>query len=275
MSRITEKRIYRIPPIALTSDGTNVGHITVPDSSLFMVGQIVILNSSATGPMNYKINRIHPVDHVTMELGPVKEHISKRSDLSAFLVADGATIEANEQERPSVPEQEIERHTYEEEPTVARRVILVDKWGCRIDDNNPLPTTAVLNVGNLEIPVEIDAKDGDNIAISAHPNQIFSQNEDTLTTAAFKEIFSYTSTDDNTKVAYLSGTVNTPTVFRVYVDGVFVRERMTSPGDRNADFVFYEHRSLPTGTTITVEAKPFRNICPPYGTFVSMEGYIA
>ena len=152
MSRITEKRIYRVEPIAITSDGTNVGRITIPDTSIFMVGQIVILRSNVAGPQMFKINRIDPIDHINMWLGPVKEHISKRSDLSSYLVADNAVIEANEQERPSVPEQEIERHTYEEEPTVARRVVIVDKWGCRIDSDNPLPVNATISTSSSGTP---------------------------------------------------------------------------------------------------------------------------
>ena len=273
MSRITEKKILKIDPIAFTSDGTVDGKLTIADTRKFMVGQIVTLKSSTQPPIDLKINRIDPIDRVSMILGPVGKHISKCYDISAYLLADSATVEAREQNRPSVPEQEIERHTYEEEPTVARRTILVDEWGCRINEDNPLPTTA--EFGDITVGVDLDAKTGDNVAISAHPNQIFDQKEDTLTTDAFKEIYSYTSADDNTKIVAITCTVNTPTVFRVYVDGVFVRERMSSPAERNADFIFHEHRSVLTGKIIKVEAKPFRNICPPYGTFVSLEGYIA
>jgi hypothetical protein len=143
MSRITEKRIYAIPQTPLIADGTNVGTLRVANTKPFMVGQIVKLVSSTAEAVDFKINRIDPIDHQTMYLGPLKAHISKRSDLSAYTVADGATIEACEQNRPTVPEQEIERATYEEEPAVARRVILVDPWGCRIDPDNPLPTTSV------------------------------------------------------------------------------------------------------------------------------------
>lgn len=146
--RITEKRIYKVDPIAFTSDGTTVGSFTIPDTSVLMVGQIVIIDSDTQPPLELKINRIDPVDHVTLYLGPVKKHISKRADISAYLVADNATIKANEQERPTVPEQEVERATYEEEPTIARRAILVDKWGCRIDDSNPLPVSGSLTVGD-------------------------------------------------------------------------------------------------------------------------------
>lgn len=144
---ITEKRIYRVDPVMLQTDGTTTGKLSVPDSSIFRVGQIVILKADNQLNLELKINRIDPVDKVTMYLGPVKQHISKRSDISAYTVAANATLQANEQERPPVPEQEVERITYEEEPVVARRTILVDKYGCRIDDNNPLPISGNLSIG--------------------------------------------------------------------------------------------------------------------------------
>lgn len=148
MSRITEKRIYRVDPVALTSDGTIDGKLSIADSSIFMVGQIVMLDSDTQQPLEVKINRILP-DMTTIYVGPPAQHISKRADISAFLIADNATIFANEQPRPSIPEQEIERNTYEEEPTIARRTILVDKWGCRVDDSNPLPISGSIS---LDLP---------------------------------------------------------------------------------------------------------------------------
>jgi hypothetical protein len=145
---ITEKRIYRVEPIALTSDGTVQGQFTIPDSSIFRVGQIIRLKSNTQDYLEVKVKRIHPTDGVTVFVGPVGKHISKRTDISAYTTADAATVEANEQERPSVGQQEIERFTYEEEPVVARRTILVDKYGCRIDDSNPLPITGSITVGD-------------------------------------------------------------------------------------------------------------------------------
>lgn len=148
MSQITEKRIYKIDPIAVISNGTTAGAIQVPDNSLFIVRQVVILKSNTQAPQTFKVNRVNSNDKVTIYLGPDNGHISKRSDLSAFLTADNTTIEANEQPRTTVPEQEIERHTYQAEPAVARRTILVDKYGCRIDDDNPLPISGTLTVGD-------------------------------------------------------------------------------------------------------------------------------
>ena len=85
-------------------------------------------------------------------VGPKNKSIHVRTDISSFLISDNAAIHANEQERPSVPVQEIERSTYEEEPTVARRVVIVDKWGNRIDDNNPLAVNATIDVSTVGNP---------------------------------------------------------------------------------------------------------------------------
>lgn len=138
MGRITEKRILSIPKTPTISDGTNRGMLQVDDSSAWMVGQIVLLSSDTQGPIELKIKRIDS-DGKTMYLGAVDTRIDERSDISMYLVADTATLQANEQKRPSIPEQEIERITYEEEPALARRTIMVDKLGNRVDKANPFP----------------------------------------------------------------------------------------------------------------------------------------
>ena len=129
--------------------------------------------------------------------------------------------------------------------------------------------------GSLNANVEVDAADGDNIAISAHPNQIFSQNPDTLTSAAFEEIFTYTSTDNKTRLLHIECTVSTPSRLRVKFNGSIVRELWTSPVERNVRFQFSEHRTLLSGQIISVEAQVERFIHSSYDTFTSMEGYLA
>lgn len=138
MVKITEKRLYAVAPQSLTSNGTADGRLTVAFSSLFTVGQIVGLRSNTLQPIELKINRIP--DSTTILLGPVDKPIQNRSDISGYTVADGAVIFANEQQRPKIPEQEIERNTYQEEPVVARRVIAVDSMGDMYGDDNPIPT---------------------------------------------------------------------------------------------------------------------------------------
>lgn len=139
MQSITEKRLLAVSPQSFITDGSSLGLVVIANSTLFRVGQIVAVKSSAQDSQLFKINRI--LGTTELYLGPLKGRIETRADVSSYLVADGATVSATEQQRPSIPEQEVERITYEEEPTVARRVVIVDPVGARIDDDNPLPIT--------------------------------------------------------------------------------------------------------------------------------------
>lgn len=127
MARLTEKRLYAVLPIAVTSNGSILGKLTIPDTRVFVVDHTIIIKSTTQAPLQLKVKRI--TDKFTLFVGSESKRIEDRTDISAFLIADGTTIEANEQQRPSVPEQEIERNTYDEEPLVARRVHLIDAYG--------------------------------------------------------------------------------------------------------------------------------------------------
>src|SRR5690606_32640412 len=96
-------------------------------SGFFKVKQQIIIKSNTQGPTtDLEVKRITDVN--TIEIGP-KGKIDARTDLSMFTVADAAQIFANEQHRPSIPQEEIIRAVYEEEPVVAYRVIGVDQNG--------------------------------------------------------------------------------------------------------------------------------------------------
>lgn len=271
-SKLTEKKLLRRDALAFSADGTTTGIISVDGACNFKVKQCVTIQSATQPPRNLEIKRF--IDGSSFYVGEVGQPISQRSDVSAYTLADAAFIFAQEQNRPSVPEQEIERITYEEEPVIARRVVIVDDCGEIITQDNPLPTTATLNLGSIEIPVEIDAQDGDNVAISAHPDPIFAQNEDSLTDLLPKSVFSYTSTNSNTRVIALNVTADTPVMLKVLLNGIEIRRHFTSPMERNAHIVFEENRPIPTGTTISVVAQLFRQFCPSYSVFTSMEGYL-
>lgn len=142
MAKITEKRLYKVEPQAFTSNGTSFGALTIADSCVFVVGHIVIIKSNTQPSIILKVKRIP--NATTILVGEEKSPIYKYEDISAYLAADGATIESVEQNRPSVPEQEIERLTYDEEPVIARRVSLIDKHGDKISESNPLPVSATI-----------------------------------------------------------------------------------------------------------------------------------
>jgi hypothetical protein len=144
----------------------------------------------------------------------------------------------------------------------------------QIGDPNTGFTLKINTDGSVDANVEVDAADGDNIAISSHPNQIFTEAADTITTNGFEQIFTYTSTDSRTRIINITSTVSTPSLIIVKINGTIVRELWTSPTKRNASFTFKENRPLLSGDIITVEAKVERFIHTAYETFTSLEGYL-
>lgn len=146
--------------------------------------------------------------------------------------------------------------------------------GVHIGDLNTGNVLIVNPDGSINTNVELDASDGDNVAVSAHPNQIFDEASDTLTTNLFEQIYTYTSTSNNCKIICVECTAGTPSIFRLKLNGTIIRELRSSPTDRNIVFQFREHRSLSNGDILTVEAKVNRLIQTSYSTFTSLEGYI-
>ena len=146
-----EKRWAAVSPQLFTSNGTANGKLTVVDSSVFKVKQQINIASNTLPNLNLEVKSI--LNDTVILVGPPTANIFTYSDISAYLVADGATISAIEQKRSSVPVEEINRAVYEEEPVVAKRVILVDKHGNKIDENNPLPSTASFT-GDVSINTE-------------------------------------------------------------------------------------------------------------------------
>jgi hypothetical protein len=149
-----EKRWAAVPPQLFTSNGTPGGVITVMDSSLFKVKQLVNITANTLPNLNLEVKSV-PND-VTIVVGPIGANIFTYADISAYTTALSGAVSANEQKRSSVPVEEINRAVYEEEPTVALRNVLVDKHGRKIDSSNPLPTTATIS-GDVTVGVDLDA----------------------------------------------------------------------------------------------------------------------
>ena len=161
-----EKRLKAVPPQAFIADGNAVGQVTIANTSLFKVKQHVVLVAIGQANLTLEIKRVLDDGSNTMLVGPVKGNIDSRSDISLYTVAANAYIYANEQQRPSIPEQEIERLTYEEEPTIARRVILVDELGNKINASNPLPVDATVTIPSVDVALDSFTKvPPDNVLI--------------------------------------------------------------------------------------------------------------
>ena len=267
-----EKRLYAVSPQLITTDGSINGFITIANAcDLLKVKQLISITDTLGNFQTFEIKRIDDPDKVY--LGPADKPLTYYSNLSIYTVANGAFLFADEQQRPKVPEEQVLRHAYAEEPTVAIRNILVDACGNVISAANPLPVDAVLNIGAIN--VDLDAKTGDNVAISSHPVQIFADNASSITTIGFQQVFSYTSLSSLTRVSFISVAVSTTANILVKINGVIKREYRTSPMERQANIIFHEHRPLPSGATITIEVQPERLIHTSYSTFVALEGYLA
>lgn len=149
-----EKFWDKIPPKNLTADGGASGEVEVTDALQFHVKQQVILRIPGTDLSEVEVKQIP--SQTELLVGP-KGDISKRSTLTLFTVAAGATIEAVDQNRPAIPDKEYERASFEEEPVVAKRVIQVDRLGVKHSPTNPIPSgiygndpegTRIGNIGN-------------------------------------------------------------------------------------------------------------------------------
>ena len=299
---IVEKRILAIPAVPLTLDGDTqyIGRIDVEKRCEFRVGQMVILKSSTQPSITLQIKRIINQDHVSpydpvgIYLGPADKHIRERTDVSAYRIADGATLEANEQMRPKVPEQEIERATYEEEPVVARRSILVDKCGKHYTVDNPVPvqlSDGTINIGSVNAELEVQLShldnfpdvgdihdsvrigDGEdlleinpdgsiNVVIQSSADiPVIHKEPNTYIGGAEQTVATFTTTDDNTNVIKIFGEAQTTGTWKIYADTVTAANLFgvtrTSAMHRNAEIHFVQPESIPTaGTKVLVTFTP-------------------
>ncbi len=119
-----ERTWRKVAPVSLTAQGTTLGRISVTSTHHFKVKMRVTLSDPSLPVLILEVKRILSPEE--MELGP-SGPISARQDLSAYGVT--SIVQAPEQVRPNIPLQEIERAVYEEEPTVAKRVVVVDRYG--------------------------------------------------------------------------------------------------------------------------------------------------
>lgn len=121
-----EKRWAAVPQQAFVSDGTSGGAIGLTSAAGLKVKQKVTIKADGEPDLNLEIKRIPSETQVIV--GPFGS-IDLKQDLSAYTVAKNATISAPLQPRPSIEQKEYERATYDEEPTVAKRSVLVDRFG--------------------------------------------------------------------------------------------------------------------------------------------------
>jgi hypothetical protein len=169
-----EKKWASIAPRLFTVDGSAFGVVTIASDAGFKVKQHVVISAIGLPDLQAQVKRVLCPGQLI--LGPLPENISPvmkrqgnellsvRSDLSAYTVALGSFIYAAEQEKAKLKPDDITQATYEQEPTLAVRSILVDECGNFYTPDNPLPATftGTVTIGSVEIKDE----DGDILEIN-------------------------------------------------------------------------------------------------------------
>ncbi len=195
-----EKKWEQIPPVAFSSNGTSDGIIALLTTRGFRTKQKVNLKSNTQDTILLEVKRV--ISKTQLLVGPLNQNLETVTDISAFLTADNATIDAPEQPRPSIPLQEHERAVFEEEPVVAKRTVLVDQFGRMFDVDNPVPvqlTDGSINIGtvNAEIEVQLSHKDNypdpgdvnDSVRIGDGTDELQINPDGSINTGTYDRIF--------------------------------------------------------------------------------------
>jgi hypothetical protein len=160
-----ERKLEAVSLQPFTANGTTLGQITLADPALFKTRQIVLLVSNTQSVVQLQVKR---VDETVLFVGPNDNDLTTRTDISAFLVADVAAISASEQTRPFIVDDQTypnDDYEHEEEPTDAKRVVLVDKAGRKIDSEISggkvvLATSATISAGSLTVDADTTDRPG-------------------------------------------------------------------------------------------------------------------
>lgn len=147
----TERKWEAIAPRVLTSDGGAYGQVDIASTVGFKVKQKVLIKSNTNITLTLEVKQVQ--SDTRLIVGP-QGKINLTSDLTGYLVADSATIEARIQDRSNIDIKQHERAVYAEEPIMAKRVIPVDRIGKYFSTLNPFPVqvTSSPPVGSANTP---------------------------------------------------------------------------------------------------------------------------
>lgn len=162
-----EQKLAAVAPQLFTSDGGQYGVIKVGNATGFKVKQKVVIVAVGQETLQLQIKRIIGPDTITLGPFPTTQNtntLTARTDLRQYTIAASAYIYAEEQDKPKLKPDDILQAVYDQEPTVAFRNVLVDRFGDYYGEGNPLPIAfdGTISVGN----VTIQDDDGDELEIN-------------------------------------------------------------------------------------------------------------
>lgn len=149
-----ERKWNTVSPQLFILDASATGLITLADTIGFKVKQVAYIRSNTLpAPLAVQVKRV--ISRTMLIVGPVDQKIATwlPLNLSAYTVASGAVIGAEEQKKNDIPEGDHYSAIYEADPTVADRVIGVDPYGDFYTHKNPFP---VIPGGSQIVPDQFD-----------------------------------------------------------------------------------------------------------------------
>lgn len=165
---------------AFTANGTQKGVVQVADATGFFAKQQVSLYSNTQSRTVYEVKRVYPTE---IWVGLVGTGIDRYEDVSAYTVADSATITANEQVKPSIKPEDILQAVYQRDPAAALRNLLVDKFGNPFDavigpdGKRRLAVDAAVTVSGLSVDIKgvynaLSNPTPDNVGMIGHQRSL-------------------------------------------------------------------------------------------------------
>lgn len=154
---MASERYLRAATATLTQNGTADGVVKVQSVKGFKVKARVLLSSNAQPLLEAEVKAIP--DRVTIVVGPIGQDMEQRTDVSAYLITHLAKIDQARQKRAPISPADVDRATYDEEPIVARRTILVNEFGEHISEETPLPVSIESADISLSASVKLTSRD--------------------------------------------------------------------------------------------------------------------
>lgn len=178
-----ERKWRQLSPRSFVEDGKANGEVALDDTIYLRVKQIVTIEAIGESTLNLEVKRV--ISPTRIALGPKDTNINTRIDLSAYTVGKISTLSAAEQDKKIPSDKDQMKHSYEQEPILARRVINVDPYGDFYTVKNPLPvqlSNGSINIGsvNAELEVQLSHLDDSPNAGDVHDSIRIGDGEDLL-----------------------------------------------------------------------------------------------
>jgi hypothetical protein len=154
-----ERKWDAVAPQAFIADGTPQGFITLADTQGFRTKQVAYLKSTSN-PVAIPVQVKRVLSPTVLVVGAVDNKIASWTpfDVSAYTVASGAVIGAEEQNKNAIPRDDHYSSIYESDPVVADRTLSVDQYGRPYTPSNTLPVNIIpasgipFSLGILALP---------------------------------------------------------------------------------------------------------------------------